>query len=348
MFGVNVIEKDYGVFINNPNGFLALSDFTVSHGVDIVNNVNIIIAKDDFENLDKESDNQDERLYIAQDVDSISFYKDKFGDITLYTFITNDIVIDEFTDKLKVANSPKGFIDAKIDISHVLYINKVLSKKDLLKIYKKIARVKAKYLASMNLPTHINNILNTNDFSAVLCDVPQSKGYEFDEVDVYDLNIGDAIETAIDKCLERMNLTFGILDYLVSEGILIGDLIDTAMELIDDADVTDELRQKMENQLLNAFADINVITLLMAAIRTEQDFEGNRIREIDINENLKYLHSDEVLGLAIANQIAGTDAIFNFKRYNAVKPGILAYLPPVLEDIFAGLIAGCVTKAIDE
>lgn len=346
MFGVNVIEKDYGVFINNPNGFLALSDFTVGHGVDVVNNVNIIIAKDDFENLDKESDNQDERLYIAQDVDSISFYKDKFGDITLYTFITNDVIIEEFTDKLHVANSPKGFGDAKIDISHVLYINKVLSKKDLLKIYKKITKVKAKYLASLNLPIHISNILNTNDFSAVLCDVPKNKGDGFDEVDVYGLNIGDAIETSIDKCLERMNLTFGVLDYLVSEGILIGDLIDTAMELIDE--VTDELRQKMEDQLLKSFADINVITLLMAAIRTEQDFEGNRIREIDINDNLDYLHSDEVLGLAIANQIAGTNAIFNFKKYNSVKPGILAYLPHVLDDIFAGLIAGCVSKVIDE
>ena len=46
--------KDYGVFINNPNGFLALSDFTVGHGVDVVNNVNIIIAKDDFENFSKD------------------------------------------------------------------------------------------------------------------------------------------------------------------------------------------------------------------------------------------------------------------------------------------------------
>ena len=348
MLGVNVIEKDYGVFINNPDGFLALSDFTVGHGVDIVNNVNIIIAKDDFENLDKESDNQDQRLYIAQDVDSISFYKDKFGDITLYTFITNDVVIEEFTDKLKVANSPKGFGDAKIDISHVLYINKVLSKKDLLKIYKKITKVKAKYLDSLNLPLHINNILNTNDFSAVLCDVPKNKGDGFDEVDVYGLNIGDAIETSIDKCLGRMNLTFGVLDYLVSEGILIGDLIDAGMELIDDADVTDELKQKMEDQLLKSFADINVITLLMAAIRTGHDFEGNRIREIDISENLNYLHSDEVLGLAISNQIAGTNALFNFKRYSAAKPGILAYLPPVLDDIFAGLIAGCVSKVIDE
>ena len=37
----NVIKKDYGICINNPNHFLAFSDFTVSDGIDIIENVNI-------------------------------------------------------------------------------------------------------------------------------------------------------------------------------------------------------------------------------------------------------------------------------------------------------------------
>ena len=41
----NVIEKDYGICINNPNHFLAFSDFTVSDGIDIIENVNILKAK---------------------------------------------------------------------------------------------------------------------------------------------------------------------------------------------------------------------------------------------------------------------------------------------------------------
>lgn len=45
---INVIEKDYGLCINNPKHFLAFSDFTVSDGIDIVENVNIVKAKDDF------------------------------------------------------------------------------------------------------------------------------------------------------------------------------------------------------------------------------------------------------------------------------------------------------------
>ena len=44
----DIIKKDYGICINNPNHFLAFSDFTVSDGIDIVENVNIVKAKNDF------------------------------------------------------------------------------------------------------------------------------------------------------------------------------------------------------------------------------------------------------------------------------------------------------------
>ena len=46
---LNIITKDYGICINNSDYFLAFSDFTVSDGIDIVENVNILKSKDDFE-----------------------------------------------------------------------------------------------------------------------------------------------------------------------------------------------------------------------------------------------------------------------------------------------------------
>ena len=45
---LNIVEKDYGICINNPNHFLAFSDFTLSDGIDIVENVNVVNAKDEF------------------------------------------------------------------------------------------------------------------------------------------------------------------------------------------------------------------------------------------------------------------------------------------------------------
>ncbi|MBR3139924.1 MAG: phosphatidylglycerophosphatase A [Methanobrevibacter sp.] len=120
------------------------------------------------------------------------------------------------------------------------------------------------------------------------------------------------------------------------------------MELVEGVEVTDELKQKMEAQILKSLTDINVIALLVAAMRTEQDLTGNRIREVDISDDPAYLYTDEVLGLAISNQIAGTKATFNFKRYDEAKPGIIYGLPPMLDDIFAGLIAGCMSKIFEE
>ena len=120
---VNIIEKDYALFINNPNHFLAISDFTDSDGINIVENVNIIKSKKDSK-VNMKSLDQEERQYIAQETESLNYFKKSYGDVTLYTFLANDVIIQDFTDKLQVANSPKGFEDAKIDISHVLYINK--------------------------------------------------------------------------------------------------------------------------------------------------------------------------------------------------------------------------------
>ena len=358
MSNINIIEKDYGICINNPNHFLAFSDFTVSDGIDIVENINILRAKDDFDACGKKAEtfNQLQGSYIAQATGGLDYFKNSYGDLTIFTFISNDVAVEDFTDSLKVANSPKGFVDARINISHVVYLDRTVAPRDLLKIFKIITNVKAKALANMNLPLHIQNILNTDAFLAVLSNVKGDgnvldiNNVMYDEINIGDLKtrLEDAIEISIEDAFEKMGLTFGILDYFVSEGILIGDLVEAGMELVDDADVTEELESKMEGQILKSLADINVITLLVAAMRTEQDFASNRIREVDISEDSDSLYADGVLGMAIANQIAGTKGAFNFKRYQDAKPGIIWGLPPMLDDIFAGLIAGCMSKILEE
>lgn len=356
---INIVEKDYGIAINNPNHFLAFSDFTVSDGIDIVENVNVVKAKDEYGATAKKAEtfNQSEASYIAQASQSLDYFKNNYDDLTVFTFMSNDVAVEDFTDHLQVANSKKGFVDARINISHIIYIDKVLSPKDLLKIFKIATNVKAKVLANMALPVHIQNILNTGDFMAVLANVPENElesldinNLDVDNVDFDDLKIRieDAVEISIEDAFEKMELTFGILDYLVAEGILIGDLVDAGMELAEGVEVTSELREKMKAQILKSLTDINVITLIDAAIRTEQDLTGNRIREVKVSDDPAYLYTDEVLGLAIANQIAGTKAAFNFKRYDEAKPGIIYGLPPMLDDIFAGLIAGCMSKIFEE
>ncbi|MFM5882084.1 alpha-ribazole phosphatase CobZ [Methanobrevibacter gottschalkii] len=356
---LNITKKDYGICINNPNHFLALSDFTVSDGIDIVENVNVVKAKDEFKATAKKAEafNQSKGSYIAQASDSIDYFQNNYDDLTIFTFMANDVVIEDFTEYLKVANSPKGFFDARINLSHIIYIDSVVSPKDLLKIFKIVTNTKAKVLANMCLPAHIQNIINTNDFLAVLSNINVSESQdldinnaEYEEIDWDDLKIKmeDAVEISLEDAFSYLELTFGILDYLVSEGILIGDLVGTGMELANGVKITQELRDKMETQILKSLTDINVVSLIIAGMRMEQDLTGNHIREFDVHDDSDYLYTDEVLGLAISNQIAGTKATFNFKRYHEAKPGIIAGLPPILDDIFAGLIAGCMSKIFEE
>jgi len=154
------------------------------------------------------------------------------------------------------------------------------------------------------------------------------------------------------NCLKKANISFGILDYIISEGISIDALVDAGMELCVGIEETpekiNELKSKLRNQILKSLEDLNVVALLMSAIRCEEDFQSNRLREVDVSNDRAYLYTDEVLGIAIANQIAGTKAIFNFKRYDEEKPGIISELGPMVDDIFAGLVAGCMSKIFEE
>ncbi|MDD2644489.1 MAG: phosphatidylglycerophosphatase, partial [Methanobacteriaceae archaeon] len=358
---VKVSNTDNHICINNPDYFLTFSDLEISDGIDIVEN--IIILKDDVknsENLDIEGligltedykeTNNISGSYIATFSKDLEYFTNTYNDYGILNIISNDVSVEDFTDKLKVANSPKGFKDARINLGEVILINKSLSPKLLINIYKTCIKAKTKFFQGLNLPVHINNIINQNDFLVIASNLP-SQDYDEEYMDSgvditqaeYDdesLDIPkflkDLEESVIINCedsVKRMGLDFGILDYLVSEGIQISDLVDAGFELCVGVEVTNDLKNRLEEEILKSLTDINVIALLMAAIRTEQDFENNRLREVDISDDPAYLYTDEVLGLAISNQIAGTKATFNFKRYDEKKPGIIFGLGPMLDDI---------------
>ena len=370
---LKIIATDEAIAINNSNFFLTLSDFDVSDGIDIVENINILSNdsfKDEinFESISEvtenfNTENKIEGSYISNNFKNIDYFRNTYKNIDVFTFLSNDVEITDFTKGLKVANSSIGFTEAQINISHIIYIDKVLSPKTLVKLYKVVQNIKSQFFESLRLPLHIKNILNKNDFLALATNVVSNvfddenvlnesvdlTNQEFEDIDNdFTKLIEDAVTISCEDSIEKLDLNFGILDYFVSEGILIKDLVEAGFELAEGVEITEELKNKLEDQILKSLTDINVIALLMAAIRTEDDFSNNRLREVDISDDPAYLYTDEVLGMAIANQIAGSKAIFNFARYDSVKPGIIYGLGPMTDDIFAGLIAGCMSKIFEE
>ena len=216
------------------------------------------------------------------------------------------------------------------------------------------------------MPVHINNILNDKDFLVIASNLPEetlnqdyimeiglditNMEYEDYEIDLDEFieRIEDAVIISCEDALEKIKLNMGILDYLVSEGIQIGDLIEVGMALLEETEETDELKEKLENEMIKQISDRNINALIMGSIRMEEDFKKGRVREINLNEKLIHFYPDEIIGTSIANQIAGTKGVLNFRRYSKDKPGILYGLGPILSNTFAGLIAGCMTKILEE
>ena len=377
-----LIKNEDALYINNPDYFLTFSDLEISDGIDIIEN--IMVLSDNYISFNRENEgtltdvelmeiteeykekNAIEGGYISQSFDKIDYIINSYDDITVITVISNDLQIQEFYNDLKVLNSWKGFENAKVDFGQIIILNHAFSPKLLIQLYKIATKQKAKFFESLHLPIHINNILNNKDFLVVASNLPEetldqeyimeiglditNMEYEDDDInlDEFIQRIEDAVVISCEDALEKIDLNTGILDYLVSEGIQIGDLIEVGMSLLENMGPTDELKDKLEKQLLKSISDRNINALLIAAIRIEEDFQKGRVREINLNEKLIHFYPDELIGATIANQIAGTKALLNFKRYSKEKPGILYGLGPILSNTFAGLIAGCMTKIPEE
>lgn len=305
----------------------------------------------------------------------IDYFIESSNSLAIINFTDNNLNLINLTNNLQVATMKKGFNSVKLDLNQIIYINENLSLNNLIKLYKIAIEIKMKYFEYLKLPEHIQDAINNNESIILACKSPigfkkgenqdlmrliNSKENEDNQKNPLNSkklnNIEkELIETMVKSCnnsLKKANLSFGILDYIIAEGITIDSLVDAGMELCVGIEETpekvNELKSRLRDQILKSLEDMNVIALLMSAIRCEEDFQSNRLREVDVSDDPAYLYTDEVLGIAIANQIAGTKATFNFKRYDEEKPGIIAKLGPMVDDIFAGLIAGCMSKIFEE
>ena len=135
------------------------------------------------------------------------------------------------------------------------------------------------------------------------------------------------------------------------------DMIDAALKLFiphpgieDKPKAAKIIREEFED----ALSDVNVSTLVVACYKTEEEAKSGRIPGLTRERFMGRpgLVTDELLGMTIANYIAGARGIFEFVRFDQKKPGILRELGPITNDALGGLIAGCssnmYTRAIRE
>jgi alpha-ribazole phosphatase CobZ len=144
-----------------------------------------------------------------------------------------------------------------------------------------------------------------------------------------------------------------LLKYLEERGITLNDLVRTALEpFVPHPGVED--KQKATEIIIGEFnealSDVNVSCLIVACYRAEEDAKQGLVPGLTQQRFLGRpgLVADELLGMTIANYIAGAKGIFEFVRFDQTKPGILSKLGALTNDAIGGLVAGCSSNMYSE
>jgi alpha-ribazole phosphatase CobZ len=136
-----------------------------------------------------------------------------------------------------------------------------------------------------------------------------------------------------------------LLEFLEKRGISLKSLVHTALELFvphPGVETEEKAAEMLREEFLDALSDVNVSCLEVACFRAQEDAEKGLIPGLTKERFMGRpgLIADELLGLTIANYIAGVRGVFEFTRFDQAKPGILKKLGPITNDAIGGLVAG--------
>jgi len=154
-----------------------------------------------------------------------------------------------------------------------------------------------------------------------------------------------AVKEAIRK-QEGITSDRSLTQRLRERGITLEDLLSTALELFQPhpgVETNEKASKMLKEGFEQALSDVNVAALVVAGLKLEEEGRCGLIPSLS-EESFKrdpiFLVADEILGMAIANYIAGTRGMFEFVRFDRIKPGVLKRLGPVLDDVIGGIVAG--------
>ncbi len=140
--------------------------------------------------------------------------------------------------------------------------------------------------------------------------------------------------------------TRSIMNVLEEAGISEEVLVSTALELyvphpgVENKEIA---KKVFKRELELALTDPNLCILLYAGMLLEKEGEKGELPGMSketFNKDLTFLIVDEVIGMSIAKYISGDKGIFEYVRFDKLKPGVLSKLGPFMDDVIAGLIGG--------
>ncbi len=140
--------------------------------------------------------------------------------------------------------------------------------------------------------------------------------------------------------------TRSIMKILEEAGLSEDVLVSAAMELyvphpgVEKREIAERV---FKRELRHALCDPNLCILLYAGMLLEKAGGNGELPGMSkdtFKKDLTFLIVDEVIGMSIAKYISGDKGIFEYVRFDKLKPGILSELGPFMDDVIAGLIGG--------
>jgi len=287
-------------------------------------------------------------LMTAVDVSKVSiktesYREGKFVSVFVTAGLSNSVTVGE---NLNTLNSKAGTINL------IVLVDGNLTDACLVEAVKTVTEAKTLALKKLDVRSSFSRRVatgTTTDAVAVACtgegETIEYAGAATEFGRVLGLSVVEAVREATVKT-ENLVSDRSLAKRLEEIGITVNSLIEAIMELLvyhPDMGSKKEVLDVLGEELNKALNDVNVASLVLAGVRLEEDGENGLIPKMS-SETFKtdpvFLLADEILGMSTANYIAGAKGIFEFARFDRVKPGIIKRLGPFLDDVIGGLIAG--------
>lgn len=197
----------------------------------------------------------------------------------------------------------------------------------------------------------------TSDAVAIACPLGEGDKYCGPATDV-GIAVARAVRDAVAESIRKWNGDNGSgardFVYRLDElGVGADEMWEAAYELYipDPTWDTERIKAMFERNLAVLRKDINVNAMIYAAINMEDMGNRDEMYGLDhgrFQQDPVHLVADELLGIALAQYVAGTKGLFEYVRYDKKKPGILGTLGPFLDDIVASLIGSIMSRIYTE
>ncbi|MEM4311198.1 MAG: adenosylcobinamide amidohydrolase [Nitrososphaerales archaeon] len=282
-------------------------------------------------------------LMTGVKMSNLRFSFKSFNDVNLYVFLTAGLSYPANAgDEINL----EGNLEKTSTINIIALIDARLTDSCLVNSVKTLTEAKTYQLKALDIRSKFSNKVATGTTSDAIALACTNKGKIIEyagSATPLGKNLANACKEALKEAIlaqNKIKSDRSILERLKERGIELKDLVDAGLELYHPKG--EIKREEFESELMKALEDYNVSSLILAGLRLDEDLEENLIPNLK-NDPLS-LVSDESLGWALSNYLAGTWGVYNFLYYDRNKPQRIKKMGSFTDDVLLALIAGTLSK----